>query len=496
MTQLVGYRYTGVTISELFSGGLETQQPMDVYVNSVTGSDTVDSGGAAETPYKTIRYALSRLPKRIRHLVTVNVAQGTYDGFVVQGFHFDPLTDGTGCGLFLKGVLVDATNLTSGTAVGTVSSTVTGSITTGTFTVINDLTQNWTPSELKGKFLVVTAGAALGTILVIADNTSTSISVTTGVAVGATSYAIRDPGPVITGAPILVPGSVPSLTAASPAPSKAWIAVYDNVVSSRSTSIRLEGFRIAPIGSIAADTGILINIHTSIVGLGRMSIAPMSGGSCIALFGTGTVSLTSMAMTAGTNSNAITAGGVSTAVAPTITTNGILIMNGGSGSAGMSLGSSHGQGVSLLNSQIESIFGINIVGMCQLQFSGICRIPGTGSSFSQAVRSRILSLSVGGTTICLLSGAALNITGRTATTAIEAGGSHHYVFDGNLIIDQCAVGIGATQCAKVRISAGSTITNASVAELQLDNTANFALSAMRAASPRLVNNAYGSVIYE
>lgn len=57
------------------------------YYVATTGSNS-NNGLAVGTPFQTIAYALSLLPKNIRHTVTINVAAGTYNEVVtVSGFY-------------------------------------------------------------------------------------------------------------------------------------------------------------------------------------------------------------------------------------------------------------------------------------------------------------------------------------------------------------------------------------------------------------------------
>ena len=57
------------------------------YYVSPTGSNSND-GLTAGTPFLTIAYALSKIPKNIRHTITINVASGTYNETVyVQGYY-------------------------------------------------------------------------------------------------------------------------------------------------------------------------------------------------------------------------------------------------------------------------------------------------------------------------------------------------------------------------------------------------------------------------
>ena len=71
--------------------GVEATTSEITYYISPSGSNS-NSGTSSSSPFKTLAYALSKLPKFLKHDVTINVAQGTYSesevliaGFVGEG---------------------------------------------------------------------------------------------------------------------------------------------------------------------------------------------------------------------------------------------------------------------------------------------------------------------------------------------------------------------------------------------------------------------------
>lgn len=484
---LAGYA-PGPALSSFITGALETTEAMTLYV-SPTGND-LNSGLTAEKACRTINGALNKVPKRVRHLVTIEVAAGNYDGFVISNFSFDPLFDNSSCGIFVKGAMSATTELSQGTATGTVTSTVTGSGTTGVYTTVTDATQNWAVDALKGKFLVYTIGATT-TISLIVGNTATTISIAAIVAgpANGTAYTICDAGVVINGTPLSVPGSIATLTAAATASANAWIAVFNNTGTARTISIRIEGVRVNP-SAIGTGTGVMLNLNGQQVGLGRSQLAGTGGtGTQLGLFGPGFVNLTGVSIACSSSGLGIDGGGVVTRITPSIATNGLLVTGGTA--TGVALGSAGAQGISLFNVQVESPIGINIVGFCNILASGVCKFP-TGSS--QGVRARIASNGVGGAFLQLASGGSMDFTNRG--TAIELAGTHHFVFDGNLICNTCTNGIVAQRGAKVGVSAGSSMT-AVTNEIVIDSAAAQTLAAMRAATPKhLKDSNYFTVVYE
>lgn len=467
-----------------------TTESMTIYVNSATGTDASD-GRFADQPMRTIMAAINRVPKRIRHNVIIEVAPGTYDAFTIQGFLFESLNDGTGCGIFIKGDVVATTDIATNLATGTVTGGTTGNAAAGAWTVIQDSTKSWVVDSLKGKMLRY-AVAGVTTIVSIVSNDATSVSIAAQSAppVNGTAYLIGDGGAVITGAGIQVPGSIQTLTVASGTPTKAWITVFDNIQPSRVTAIRIEGMKVVPVSPQAADSAIILNTNGgSSVSLGRVQVGTMAAGTPISLFGNGTVNFTSVSLTPPNATNGIQAGGSAISnISPTLTTNGVVI--GTSSGTGFSLGSSHAQGVSLLNISCETAIGVNIFGFCQLQMAGVNKFY-TGSS--QAIRARTASGAMGGAFFWLNSGAHLECVGRS--NAIEVVGAHHFSFEGTLAVSASAGGVVAGTGARVRVSATSTI-SASGTELQVDST-NYTLAQMRGATPKHVKDSnYFTVIYE
>ena len=118
--------------------GLATTSTITYYI-SPSGSNS-NSGTSSSYPFKTLRYALDKLPKRLNHDVTINVASGTYTesnadilGFVGSGiltiigdknnstsnainykFSNGISVKGNACSVYLKGLGFDAANTKHG----------------------------------------------------------------------------------------------------------------------------------------------------------------------------------------------------------------------------------------------------------------------------------------------------------------------------------------------------------------------------------------------
>jgi hypothetical protein len=83
------------------AGGLgSTIASLSYYVNPTTGSDA-NSGLGTGTAFKTLAYALSILPKNIKHIVTITLADGTYNEVIaINGFN---ISEVNGLGLRILG---------------------------------------------------------------------------------------------------------------------------------------------------------------------------------------------------------------------------------------------------------------------------------------------------------------------------------------------------------------------------------------------------------
>src|SRR5262245_64781443 len=197
----------GLLTDLLTSGGGVTTAPVTLYC-APSGSDS--NPGTQTLPLRQPAAALARIPKSIRHLVTINLAPGTYQGFAISDLNIDPASDGSQVGLHIKGTLVDA-SLAAGTATGTATAAANGDATTPTWATLTDAGQSWTADDLKGRFLEITSGTGTGQVYPIVANTATTVAVLNMAWNGvpaSSGYAVRDQGSVID-SPIQVSPSLP-----------------------------------------------------------------------------------------------------------------------------------------------------------------------------------------------------------------------------------------------------------------------------------------------
>lgn len=208
------------------------------FVDGTNGSDSNSCTGSGTSACLTIQGAVNKIPKLLHDLVTVNIAAGSYKGFYVSGFTYDPGIQQTNGGLFFNGVLANSSNLATGTATGTASSGTAGS--GSTFGTMTDGTQTWTINDLVGRFIVILTGTGAGQTFVIDSNTATVVTVVgTWTAPNNTStYAIQDAAAIINTAIVAPPSPA---TAAS----GALFAVYvsDNVLNYRTKALTFQNIR-------------------------------------------------------------------------------------------------------------------------------------------------------------------------------------------------------------------------------------------------------------
>ncbi len=178
---------------------LTTSAAMTFFV-SPTGNDT-NTGLSITAPLLTIQAAINKVPLNIKHVVTLNIAAGTY----VENLVFPPFQFAGAGALLVQGTSWTNSTLATGTATGTstaYTAVVAATATLGTFT---DSAQTWTASDLKGRFLTITSGPASGQQRVIIGNTGTALtlnSVITSLVAG-TTYSIQEPSVIITGTVII-----------------------------------------------------------------------------------------------------------------------------------------------------------------------------------------------------------------------------------------------------------------------------------------------------
>lgn len=173
----------------------QTYAALTLYVDP-TGSDSNPCTASGTSACLTFAGALAKIPRFIRHAVTVNIAAGTYtEAFTIRDFK----VDGSTGSLTITGTSPNVTP-TTGSATGTLTG-YSASATT-THTSATDSGATWTVNDFKGKFLSITGGTGSGQFMPIVSNTSTTLSLAASFTVAPTAgstYAIVSPAAIFTG---------------------------------------------------------------------------------------------------------------------------------------------------------------------------------------------------------------------------------------------------------------------------------------------------------
>jgi hypothetical protein len=192
--------------------GAFTDADLDLFVD-VAGNDANDCTAPGASACLTIQGAVDKVPKRIRHKVTITVGVGEFAGVVIEGFSVESSHQpNTGAGLDIRGTMVNIKqdDVAPGPVTGTATNCDGGGYQInwdkleqdglmrplgeyGTGNNLNDervtdprqhatLVKDgafWTSGKLRGKFLALTSGPGVGQMLAIEDNTPRLIGVST-----------------------------------------------------------------------------------------------------------------------------------------------------------------------------------------------------------------------------------------------------------------------------------------------------------------------------
>jgi len=451
---------------------------------SPTGSDT--NPGTSTQPLRQIAKALSLVPKRIRHLVRINVAAGNYDGFEVSSFIVESSSDGTPSGLHILGTFA-APTLAQGITSGTLTAATAAVIATGTWTQWADTLGNWAANALRGMFIEITSGTGVGTVIPILSNTDTVLDVAASSVTGGigSAYRILDCASIIVN-PIQVPGSIPAYAATnqSPTPTPVGINVTGCVGNSRTGQIRIEGLKVAFTTPTTSHTPLMITGSGPIVNIARCQSVNATLLTHIQISGACQVNLSSVVVESlGAAATCVNVSGATSNQNAQVTISSSLLRTGnGTVYSGYTLNMS--------NTQIDGGIGLSFPSACSAILSGLIKAT---SGTSQAIRARASSNNIGGTMIHLISSGGFWATARSA--GVELNGPHVVRLDGTFTLSASTAGFILAGGARCIVSAASSVTT-TTSEILLDSGAAQTLADMRAASPKLLSNAYFTIIHE
>lgn len=300
----------------------QTYSTMTLYVDP-TGSDSNACTASGTSACLTLAGALGKLPRFIRHAVTVNVAAGAYaEPAEVKGFNI-----AKGVTLSIVGSTSTRTP-TTGFASGSVTASTTWSATAAP--TITDSSQTLTVNDLKGAFIRFTSGTLNGQVFPIAANTASTITApfgTTAVTVG-TTYNFVDIGSVFTSASTHTYGDITgggTVAFSFIRINRASGATWGNASNAESANITCTS---CDIRGTAAASSVAISVTNGSLSLTRSYVvsASTSSSSSLAASASARLSCTSCFVLATGNGGAV----VTSATGPTtFTTSYIEAASGG-----------------------------------------------------------------------------------------------------------------------------------------------------------------------
>lgn len=471
-----------------------TTAALNLFV-ATTGLDT-NTCTTALAPCLTIRGALNKVPLRIAHAVTITVAAGTFVGAIASGFTVEsPDPDGASY-LLVQGTMIAAT-VATGTASGTATS---GTAVSGaTLATLTDTSQAWTVDDLKGTMVYLSAGTGSGETkkFIIVSNTATAITVA-GVmaAASGTTYSILDWGTTLTPheetrRPYSAIQSYPAgFTVAGVSSGHGWggLVVVAQFKFTYATSAHVEGAYAAiqfqgESTRAEARWNNFSNTGTSIT---QLNVNMGAGGIATGNYFNGaSASSGAVLLSMGEGSTANSSNGMHV-VANFFT--GLGTQVGGSSPSVRATNNVH-RAVS------TSAYGYNGAGTAGyghlpqliVQSANIdCESAGGAGVFAlepsnAGAGSVIFNAALGNSSISNCANA-VNLATINSTAVL-----HTVSGTGN------TNAILVKKGAAVRLTADSTLTGTT--EITMESTTS-TIAAMRAASPKLVTNTYGTIVYE
>lgn len=467
-----------------------TTGALTLYVDPL-GNDANAGMSPGASACLTIRGALSKVPKRIRHAVTVSIAAGTYEGFAVQGFTIE-LPEDSARAAYLDIVAdMQLATLATGTSSGTATGGSGGSGTT--YGTLIDSGQSWTSNDLVGKFVEITV-SGLTRAFPISANDATSLTVVgtwstpTGLAYSIKSHAVT--------VNTMLPAAempVAKFYATPPASSKlsyGIVSVHNNLAAPNTSSVGdtariflrnllVDGSALpSPSGFTALST---VNVaDNNQVGLYNCTIKSTTGASPNIL-ASGSVTVSRGYVTCLSAKRGIQVSGVD-GLSPSILVSNTLFTGGAWGllfSVPMRLSNVTS---SMFTGQTTA--AIQQAALSQLTtMSGLVMVGGGGSTVGILINSTGGAVFGSSTSTGSISGFG---------TAVKVDGPNvcrlgTWTGTGN------TTGISLSLGAAVQIGSGTTLTGTT--EVSIDGVASD-LATMRAASPKLIVNTYTTRFHE
>lgn len=460
-----------------FNPVLRTTSPMVLYVEADGGSDANPCTLAA--PCLTPQRAVNRVPKFIAHDVSILIGNGTYtltQPLTIEGFVSAADTSSADGGAFttIPVFTIAGNTVALAPTTGTATGTLTGftASTGSSLAVLTDSSQSWTTNALQGHWVTLTSGPSSGQRRVIVENTATTISVHIGFTSAPTAgntYSLQTTGAMLTTAATnrtllirnnvfgLSGGGTPTVSTLGIENTRTASAAFECQGPSPCTFQGVRAFATATSSSCGtmagtfqgqgvcfgstSGSGIFATVEANRLSVAdsyiRAGSSGLSAGSAFFQFARVVIDVTSTSSTvAGITFSRVIA--LNTAVVPQEL---LVRCVAGSGPAGLSVGNGS---LSFLPSQVNQLAGrVGVIGC------GVGLFVGINSSWDGST------------------GSGLFFTNTTTGVSVSRGG-------------------------KVNLPASTTFTTVTN-ELSLDGV-NSTYSAFQALNPRVLSNAYTSVI--
>ncbi len=447
-----------------------------LYVET-TGSDSND-GTSVATALASWAGVLGILKaKKITRPITVEFGIGNFAGISVENFQFDPITPSEGANLLVKGTLINAT-VATGSATGTATSAASGTFgSTNTFATLTNSGASWTTNDLRGKLLEITAGTGVGQIVPIVSNTATAITVALASWVGVPStstYAIRDWGTVINS----TIQQQPPIGSASVNNALAFVA-NNSAIARNFAMIRFQDLKFSAASGLTT-AGVYVQSSPARFSMVRCGVfVTQSSVSGVMAMGKGTFDMTGCVVDAGS-----TTAGTSLSLqngtfnqSPGATLTNCMFRGSGTGATGVS--SVCYTDMTVSGCDFSNVTAMSVAAGAHTVFSS--RITGSTAAYS-------LGGSLGGGVSTLT-----NCDLTSAGVAVNVAGLHVCSLGSVCTGSGSGTALKATEGGRIKLSSGSTTTG--TIEIQLDATTE-TIANMRAASPKLIVNTHGSIVYQ
>jgi len=434
----------------------QTYSALTLYVDP-TGSDSNACTASGTAACLTFAGALSKLPRFIRHNVTINMAAGTYAEPAVSGFN---IAQGVTFSIVgTESAFTPATGTNSGTTTGT------GTVTQTAHSALVDSAQTWTVNNLKYAFVRFDSGSLSGQTYPIVSNTATTLTIpTSAVIASGVTYSIVTMGSTFTGTGSFAWSDLSGTGTLDFV--RVRMSKTNNTAMWGPTSAGFQGTNVRCTSCDLTSNNNTVQVNSGILSLLRSQVGTSSsttGAFAVSVFGTAAIVSMSTNFLYSTGTHGVLR---FSALRP-LSANPLLGVIEGSGTSGTPL--------ARVNNTSFSSFDIECTGGSSVGLSVGSLWNGTAS------QATVSNVNVFG----------LSVVG--CTTAVQVTGGELLFSTTNPTFTTATTGVSVSRAGRVDFfgvtPTFTTVTN----EIQLDGE-NFTFATLTGASPAVLSNSYGSTI--